>query len=143
MSGMIERIMGLAAGILMVISLLTACQPAGSKFPDSFEEEMVEEEALQSIGYFNEYDYQSILDMGSPEFQEAITAEEFAEQCDAMLDKRGEFREIKKTVFLGRKDEKEGVEYGGIVLVGDYENGRITFHIAFDENMELIQFLVQ
>lgn len=140
-NGVLERILGILAGLSMAACLLTGCQSAGAELPDSFEEELVEEEALRSIDYFNEGDYQSIIDMGSKELKEAITAEEFAEQCDPMREKRGAFREIKKTVFLGA--EKEGTEYGVAVLVGDYENGRITFHIGFDEDMKLVEFLVQ
>lgn len=142
-NGVLERILGILAGLSMVACLLTGCQSAGAELPDSFEEELVEEEALRSIDYFNEGDYQSIIEMGSKELKEAITAEEFAEQCGPMREKRGAFREIKKTVFLGGGDEKEGTEYGGAVLVGDYENGRITFHIGFDGDMKLVEFLVQ
>lgn len=143
MGGMLERILGLLAGLSMVICLLTGCQPESARLPESFDEEIVEERASRSIDFFNERDYQSILDMGCPEFKEAITTEEFALQCDPMLEKRGEFQEIKKTVFLSSKDKKNEVEFGGAVMVGDYKNGRITFHIMFDENMELVEFLVQ
>lgn len=141
--GMAERFLGLLAGLSMVICLLTGCQTESARLPDSFDEEKVEEEALRSIDLFNERDYQGILDMGGQEMKELITAEEFAEQCDPVLDQRGEFREIKKTVFLSSKDKKKEAEYGGAVVVGDYEKGRITFHIVFDEEMELIEFLIQ
>lgn len=143
MSRMAERILGLLAGVSMVICLLSGCQPESAGLPDSFDEEKVKEEALHSVNLFNERDYQGILDMGCQELKELMTAEEFAEQCDPVLDKRGEFREIKKTVFLSSKDKKKEAEYGGTVMVGDYENGRITFHIIFDENMELTEFLIQ
>ena len=81
--------------------------------------------------------------MGCTEFQEFLTAEEFAEQCDPILDKRGKFREIIKTVSMGCKNEEGEVEYGGLILVADYEDGRICFHITINENMELMEFLVQ
>lgn len=143
MSGMPERILGLLAGVSMVVCLLSGCQPESARLPDSFDEEKVKEKAMCSIDHFNARDYQGILDMGCQEMKEFITAEEFAEQCDPMLDKRGKFREIKKTVFLSSKDKKKDAEYGGTVMVGDYENGRITYHIMFDENMEMVEFLVQ
>lgn len=143
LAGMPERIMGLLAGLSMLICLLTGCQSAGAGLPDSFDEEEVEEEALRSIGYFNERDYQSILDMGCRELQEEFTAEEFAEQCDPILDKRGKFRKIIKTVFLGYRDEKGEVSCGGVVMVGDYEGGRISFRISMNGQMELQSFLIQ
>ena len=143
LAGLLERIAGMLTGLSMVVCLLTGCQSLGTELPDSFDEERMEEEALRAIGYFNEKDYQSVLDMGCTEFQEFLTAEEFAEQCDPILDKRGKFREIVKTVSMGCKNEEGEVEYGGLILVADYEDGRICFHITINENMELMEFLVQ
>lgn len=143
LAGLLERIAGLLTGLSMVVCLLTGCRFLGTELPESFDEERMEEEALRAIDYFNEKDYQSVLDMGCTEFQEFITAEEFAEQCDPILDKRGKFREIVKTVSMGCKNEEGEVEYGGLVLVADYEDGRICFHITINENMELMEFLVQ
>ena len=128
LAGLLERIAGLLTGLSMVVCLLTGCRSLGTELPESFDEERMEEEALRAIDYFNEKDYQSVLDMGCTEFQEFITAEEFAEQCDPILDKRGKFREIVKTVSMGCKNEEGEVEYGGLVLVADYEDGRICFH---------------
>ena len=143
LTGLLERIAGMLTGLSMVVCLLTGCQSLGTELPESFDEERMEEEALRAIGYFNEKDYQSVLDMGCTEFQEFLTAEEFAEQCDPILDKRGKFREIIKTVSMGCKNEEGEVEYGGLILVADYEDGRICFHITINENMELMEFLVQ
>ena len=125
----------------VMLFALTAC--GAQPLPEQFEEDTVREAAEQAISYFNEKDYQSILDMGCTEFQEFLTAEEFAEQCDPILDKRGKFREIIKTVSMGCKNEEGEVEYGGLILVADYEDGRICFHITINENMELMEFLVQ
>ena len=143
LTGLLERIAGMLTGLSMVVCLLTGCQSLGTELPESFDEERMEEEALRAIDCFNEKDYQSILDMGCTEFQEFLTAEEFAEQCDPILDKRGKFREIIKTVSMGCKNEEGEVEYGGLILVADYEDGRICFHITINENMELMEFLVQ
>ena len=79
LAGLLERIAGLLTGLSMVVCLLTGCRSLGTELPESFDEERMEEEALRAIDYFNEKDYQSVLDMGCTEFQEFITAEEFAE----------------------------------------------------------------
>lgn len=132
LAGLLERIAGMLTGLSMVVCLLTGCQSLGTELPESFDEERMEEEALRAIDCFNEKDYQSVLDMGCTEFQEFLTAEEFAEQCDPILDKRGKFREIIKTVSMGCKNEEGEVEYGGLILVADYEDGRICFHITIN-----------
>lgn len=54
------------AGMLVVILTLTAC--GAQSLPDQFDEETVKAEAIKAVGYFNERDYQGIIDMGSDEF---------------------------------------------------------------------------
>jgi hypothetical protein len=125
----------------MVMLTFAAC--GAQPLPEQFEEDTIRELAEQAIAFFNEQDYQSILDMGSAEFQELLTVDEFANQCDPYLDKNGTFKEISKTIFLGNVDKETQAVYGGVVMVGSYERGTIQFTIAFDEDMELIQFVIR
>ena len=57
----------------VMLFALTAC--GAQPLPEQFEEDTVMEAAEQAISYFNEQDYQSIIEMGSDEFQKALTAE--------------------------------------------------------------------
>lgn len=127
--------------MLGMLLMLTAC--GAQPLPEQFEEDTVKASAEQAIGFFNEQDYQSILDMGSAEFQEVLTVEEFANQCDSYLEKCGAFKEISKTIFLGNVDKETQAAYGGVVMVGSYEKGTIQFTIAFNEDMEIIQFVIR
>lgn len=143
MGEIVKKIGGVLAGVLMAVILLAGCQNGNEEQPEVFDRETVESEAVRSIGYFNERDYQSILDMGSEELKEAITPEQFAQQCDPILEAKGGFQEIVKTVYKEQEEEKSGLVYGGVMIVGAYEKGKIQFAIAFDEEMKLIQFLVK
>ena len=120
---------------------LTAC--GAQQLPEQFEEDAVREAAQQAIGFFNEQDYQSILDMSSAEFQAILTVEEFAAQCDPYLEKCGAFEEIAKTIVLGNVETETQAAYGGVVMVGSYEEGTIQFTITFDEDMQLVQFVIR
>lgn len=130
----------IATGILAAL-FLTGC--AQSQLSDKFDEETVKEEAKKAVELFNERDYQGILDMGDENMKNGITAEQFAEASDPYLDKCGEFQEIGKTVVLGTTDKETGKEFGGVVMIGNYEDGKIQFTIAFDEDMKLVQFLIK
>lgn len=129
------------AGMLVVILTLTAC--GAQSLPDQFDEETVKAEAIKAVGYFNERDYQGIIDMGSDEFQELITVEDFASQSDPYLEKCGEFQEIAKTITVGNVDQETQQAFGGVVMVGKYKDGTIQFTIAFDEDMKLVQFIIR
>lgn len=136
-----RKITGIIAGLLVMALFVTSC--GAQPLPDRFDEETVKAEAETAIGYFNGRDYQSILDMGSDAFQNALTFEEFETQCNPYLDKCGEYQEIAKTIVLGNVDESTGKQYGGVVMVGKYENGTIQFTISFDEEMKLVQFVIR
>lgn len=127
--------------LCVLMLFITAC--GAQPLPEQFDEETVKAEAEKAIEYFNERDYQSILDMGSDEFQEALTAEEFASQCDPYLDKCGEYQEIAKTIVLGNVDKETQKAFGGVVMVGNYKDGTIQFTIGFDEDLKLVQFLIR
>lgn len=128
-------------GLCILILVMTAC--GAQPLPEGFDEETVKAEAEKAIGYFNDQDYQSILDMGSDAFQELLTVEEFAVQCDPYLEKCGEYQEIAKTIVLGNVDQETQEAFGGVVMVGNYKEGTIQFTIAFDEDMKLVQFLIR
>ena len=129
------------AMLCMMLLILTAC--GAQPLPEQFEEDTVKESAEQAIGFFNEQDYQSILGMSSAEFQEILTVDEFANQCDPYLEKCGSFKEISKTIFLGDVDKETQAAYGGVVMIGSYEEGTIQFTISFNEDMELTQFIIK
>lgn len=128
------------AGMLAML-FLTGCSQ--NQLSDKFDEETVKEEAMKAVEFFNKRDYQSILDMGVDELQQSFTAEQFAQASDPYLDKCGEFQEIEKTVAAGSENEQTGKQFGGVVMIGKYANGKIQFTIAFDEDMKLVQFNIQ
>lgn len=129
--------------LLMVWSavLLTGC--GKGNLSDTFDEDTIKAEAMKSIEYFNQREYQSILDMGADELKNSITAEQFADVSNPYLDQCGEFEEISKTVVAGSTDKKTGNEYGGVIMIGKYADGKIQFTIAFDKDMKLVQFIIK
>ena len=137
----ITRVLVRGTAALLAAVILTGCGKA--KLPEGFEVSAVKEKAEQSIELFNARDYEALWEMGSDELKESITVEQFAQACDPYLDKCGAFEEISKSVVMGGTDKNAGIDYAGAVMVGDYEDGKIQFTVAFDQNMEMIQFLIK
>ena len=130
----------LLLGVLAAF-FLTGCSQ--NQLSEKFDEETVKEEAAKAVELFNERDYQEIIDMGDENMKNGITEAQFAEASDPYLDKCGEFQEIGKTVVLGFTNKETGMEYGGVVMIGNYAEGKIQFTIAFDEDMRLTQFIIK
>ncbi len=131
----------IVTGFILSVFILAGCGQGG--LPEKFEEEAVKEKAMTAVAYFNERNYQGIIEMGSKELQESITAEQFAEVSDPYLEQCGEYVKVSKTVVLGNTDGQTGETFGGVVMVGKYESGQIQFTIAFNEQMELVQFIIR
>ena len=125
-----------------VVALITMNLPK-QELSDQFDEALIVEKSQRAIEYFNEKDYQSIIDMGDEEMKASITAEDFAEQCDEPMEKCGAFVQYKKAETVGATDEETGEEYGGVIVVAEYENTKVQFSIGFNTDMELIQFRIQ
>lgn len=136
-----KRSIGWIVGIFVIMLIFTAC--GAQPLPEQFDEETVKAEAQRAVDYFNDRDYQNIIDMGSEAFQEQLTAENFAAQSDPYHEKCGEFQEIVKTIVLGNVNQETQESFGGVVMVGSYEEGTIQFTIAFDEDMKLVQFIIR
>lgn len=135
---------GQCGRILLICIIMLAITACGEQpLPEPFDEETVKTEAQRAIDYFNDRDYQSIIDMGSDAFQEALTEEDFAAQSDPYHEKCGVFQEISKTIVLGNVNQETQESFGGVVMVGSYEDGTIQFTIAFDEDMRLVQFIIR
>lgn len=137
-----KKWMFITGGLLVVLIIFTLFISTNyPELPEGYSEELVIEESKRAIEYFNERDYQSIVDMGGGNL--VVTAEQFAEQCDGPLDACGEFVGYKDIQTMGAKDNKSGNEYGGAVIKAEYENFDVKFIIAFDLDMNLVEFLPQ
>jgi hypothetical protein len=130
----------IAAVALLAALCLTGCTEK-EPLPDSFDAEAVQEEAEKAIELFNEGDYQGIIDMGDENMKSSSTVEQFEETCDPLKEENGEFQEITDINLVG--NESGDVKYGGAIVEVAYEEGDITFSIAFNEDMELVQFIIQ
>lgn len=139
----VGRKRGFISVVCALMLVLSGCAATTTELSDKFDEGTVKSESAKAVEYFNERDYQTIIDMGVQKMKDSITAEEFAKQSDPYLDKCGSFQEIEKTVTLGSEDKKTGAQYGGVVMVGKYEDGKIQFTIMFDEDMKLVQFTIK
>ena len=119
--------------------VLCGCQVAeGGRLPEGFEEEKVREKAECVVGWFNEQEYGKIIEAGSEELKELYSEEDIGSEGKDRLKKCGAFRKIEKTAMISEKNYRTGEAYGGLVLVGAYENGKIEFRILFDEEMDVI-----
>lgn len=134
------------AGLLAAVSLLCALLLSGCKdmsLGEMFDETQVLQKSRDAIDYFNGGDYQAIIDMGGEALKGQLTVEDFDAQAAPKKEKLGAFKEITREEVMGTVDEETGMNYAGTVTVAKYEHGKLKFTIAYDEDMNLVQFTIK
>lgn len=130
--------------ICTAVCFLCGCQVTeGGKLPEGFDEKEVREKAECIVGWFNAQEYDKIIEAGDEDLKKLHSAEDIEKEGKNRLEKCGTFQKIEKTAIVSETDRESGKTYGGLVLIGAYENGKIEFQIFFDEEMRMIQFLIR
>ena len=133
---------GLLVAVILLIALYNSSGPK-HKMAEMFDEEEVMSMAKEAVEYFNERDYQSMIDMMTEEYAGENTEESLAEQYDSVLDECGAFVEFSDVEPIGGTNPETGEEYGGALVDAEYEDGVLSFSIGFTQDMKMRQFLIQ
>ena len=136
-----SKIAVILSGFLLCSALLGGC--SNMELGDMFDKDAVLSKSEEAIGYFNDGDYQAIIDMGDDSLKDEITVETFDAQAAPKKEKLGEFKEITKEDVMGTVDQETGMNYAGTVITAKYEHGKLKFTISYDENMKLVQFAIK
>lgn len=128
-----KNIIVIMAGIMLAIGAL-GCTYG---FPEGFDKETVTARAKEIIAVVNEYDYVGLAALLREDMQDNVSAEEFEESWDEALRELGEFEEFGTCVLSGETDMNTGEDFALIAYRCYYAEGKATFSIYFDSNMEM------
>ena len=121
----------------LLASLLTGCSK--NKLSDVFDEETVKQQAMSDITLAESNDFAGWQARFTPEYQSAVTEEAYTTYLDT-LNEKGAFKEFGKIAIIGQ--EQNGSNYAVAVIICKHENGDIQYTVAYDENMNLVQFTI-
>ena len=121
----------------LLASLLTGCSK--NKLSDVFDEETVKQQAMSDITLAESNDFAGWQARFTPEYQSAVTEEAYTTYLDT-LNEKGAFKEFGKIAIIGQ--EQNGTNYAVAVIICKHENGDIQYTVAYDENMNLVQFTI-
>jgi len=128
-----KNIAMLLAGI-MFITGICGCTYG---FPEDFDKEEVITAAEEVIAVVNEYDYEGLVALIREDLQDNVTAEEFKEEWDEALKELGEFESFGTPVLSGETDMNTGDDFALVAYRCYYAEGKATFTVYFDSNMEM------
>ncbi len=130
---------------VVLMCLLSGCSrgSVSTKLPDCFEEETVEEEAKAAVTLGESGDYEEFIKLFDDTVAKSMTREVYENQYLAVVKEKGAFESFGDSVLVGQTDPNTGANYAGVVLVANYEDGKIQYTIGYNEDMKLIQFLIK
>lgn len=124
--------------LTLITGLLAGCG-SKNKLSDAFDEATVKEQAMADIKLAESNDFAGWQARFAPEVQSAVTESSYTSYLE-MLENYGAFKEFGKTAIVGQ--EQNGVNYAVIVIICKHDGGDIQYTIAYDENMNLVQFTI-
>lgn len=128
--------------MFILMGMLAGCGKS-TELAEVFDEKEVISKAENAVTVVNEDGFEEFHELWDDSLKSKILEKDYNEQVLAVVEKKGEFEGIGKTVVVGQTDEKTGKNYAIAVLVGEYSDGKIQYTISFDENMNMIGFFIK
>lgn len=139
MKQMRKKWLGMMCAVLTGMFLLTGCA-GGSSLADCFDKETLIKQAKADITLAEGNDYEGWKARFADDLQAQLNEEVYSQYLSS-IQELGTFQEFGKTAVIGQ--EQDGENYAGVVIETDYEDGKIKYVIGYDEEMNLIQFVIQ
>ena len=132
--------------VILLLLLLVACLSftgcGQNKLADCFDESVVNAKAEEVSMVLANRDYDAIYAMFREDIRADLTPEYLEEQLDDIFEASGSFVKFRGTACAGQITS-EGEDYAIAMVLTKFENGKLTFTISFDQNMELIGLYVK
>lgn len=120
-------------GIIYVRSLIPETNPLGTS--GLFQEEQVEKNNMKVAKLIENDDFQSLIDMSSPEFQEKLPVSQLKDAKES-LGELGEFQRLTSQYHSEVKQNSQMMVVSEVVAL--YEKRSVTYRLTFDEQGLLI-----
>lgn len=132
-----------AAGLLAAILCLglAGCSQS-SKLADCFDKETLEKDAKAVIEMGESDDYEGLTGRFDESIAGSLTQESYAQYLE-LVKSKGEFKEYGNVAFVGQHDDKTDKDYAAVVVVREYEEGKLQYVVGYDEDMDLVQYTVK
>lgn len=122
------------AACLLGLFLLTGCSPA--PLPDGMDSDAVEEAGWEVVQLLIDGDYAAVLDQFREDVGENLTEDQVAAMMDKAQEDAGDF--ISRLDRMSTGQSSDGEDYGVAVILCEYQEEKVLFRVAFDQDMALI-----
>ena len=134
-----KKWMGMMVCLLLAACMLTGCS-LGSGLADCFDKDTLIQQAKEDIQLAQSNDFEGWKARFAQSLQAQLTEDVYTQYLGT-LETLGAFQEFGKVAVVGQ--EQDGENYAGVVIQVDYAEKDAKYSLGYDEDMNLIQFLIQ
>ena len=129
---------------LVMVFTLCACRSTSTiSVPDGLDKNTLILSGQAVVTKLNNGDYDAVQAMLRQDVAASLSETAVADMAAEYLSDAGEFEKFSSTEAFGKTDTASGERYGVAMVVAKYDHDKLTFHVGFDTDMQLIGLSIE
>lgn len=127
--------------LILSLLILTACN--SNEIPEGFTETELNSKAEGIVSLLNENKIDEVYSMFRTDIQAMIKLEDLEVIIQDKYDQVGTFNEISQIAITDTKDPNTSEIYAVVIIVCDHVDGKSTYTLSFNEELEIVGFFIK
>lgn len=129
--------------LLLVLSLLILTACSSNKIPEGFTETELTNKVNEIVSLLNDNKVNEVYSMFRSDVQAMLKLEDLEVIIQDKFEQVGTFKEVTQIAFTDTKDPSTSELYAVVIVVCEHEEGKTTYTLSFNEELELVGFFVK
>ena len=129
--------------LLLVFSLLILTACSSNKIPEGFTETELTNKVNGIVSLLNDNKVNDVYSMFRSDVQAMLKLEDLEVIIQDKFEQVGTFKEVTQIAFTDTKDPSTAELYAVVIVVCEHEEGKTTYTLSFNEELELVGFFVK
>lgn len=129
--------------LLLVFSLLILTACSSNKIPEGFTETELTSKVNEIVSLLNDNKVNEVYSMFRSDVQAMLKLEDLEVIIQDKFEQVGTFKEVTQIAFTDTEDPSTSELYAVVIVVCEHEEGKTTYTLSFNEELELVGFFVK
>ena len=138
-----KKLLSLFLAFSLVFALCACSSTSTISVPDELDKNTLLLSGQAVVTKLNRGEYDAVQDMLREDVAASLSEGAVEDMVKEYLDGAGEFEKFSSTETFGKTDTASGERYAVVMVVAKYDDDKLTFHVGFDTDMQLIGLSVE
>lgn len=129
--------------LLLVLSLLILTACSSTNIPEGFSETELTNKVNEIVSLLNDNKVNEVYSLFRSDVQAMLKLEDLEVIIQDKFEQVGTFKEVTQIAFTDTKDPSTSELYAVVIVVCEHEEGKTTYTLSFNEELELVGFFVK